>query len=363
MNNTVTLSQLIGRLSQTSRVDTATARRFLRAFFDTLTEELSAGDSVTVKGLGTFATTDDPATGHRTVQFAPDAALAGDLNKPFAMFTAVELADDADFSQINTDTGQAGPAPAPAEPEDESAPAGDAALPSEHTEAADETAVAADEPPLLPVDAIEPDIEVETADDEPNRPEPAPEPSQTVADPITSRQNYRVYDRRRNDRKMITVGIVSIIVIAVLSYVAAVICTPVDAYDDGYDETAAETAAVTPDTANTAAITPAPAQTPAEAATQTPAATATPAPADTDPIYDTVEVSLIQLARKHYGGEHIFWVYIYDNNRDVISNPNRIRPGTRVRIPARSTFPGDTPKEAREKAKKRQSEILAQFPN
>lgn len=41
---------------------------------------------------------------------------------------------------------------------------------------------------------------------------------------------------------------------------------------------------------------------------------------------------LAWVAKKHYG-EKKFWVYIYDANRDRLTNPSVILPGTRLRIP------------------------------
>lgn len=51
-------------------------------------------------------------------------------------------------------------------------------------------------------------------------------------------------------------------------------------------------------------------------------------------IKDTVTETtyLTTLARKHYGNYN-FWVYIYEENRNIISNPNTIKPGTEVIIP------------------------------
>ncbi len=46
----------------------------------------------------------------------------------------------------------------------------------------------------------------------------------------------------------------------------------------------------------------------------------------------TSQIVLTTLAQKHYGSQW-FWVYIYEENKNIISNPNNIRPGTRVVIP------------------------------
>ena len=43
---------------------------------------------------------------------------------------------------------------------------------------------------------------------------------------------------------------------------------------------------------------------------------------------------LAQIARRHYGPDKIdLWVYIYDANKDQLSNPNDIKVGTELRIP------------------------------
>ena len=43
---------------------------------------------------------------------------------------------------------------------------------------------------------------------------------------------------------------------------------------------------------------------------------------------------LAQIARRHYGEDKIdLWVYIYDANKDRLSNPNDIKVGTELRIP------------------------------
>lgn len=95
MKNTVTLSQLITRLAETAKIDNNTSRRFIKALFDTVARQLEAGETVEIKGVGTFEAVD--RDGRRSVTFTPDGALAAELNRPFEMFQAVELAPDVDF--------------------------------------------------------------------------------------------------------------------------------------------------------------------------------------------------------------------------------------------------------------------------
>ena len=52
----------------------------------------------------------------------------------------------------------------------------------------------------------------------------------------------------------------------------------------------------------------------------------------TNEVYDYVTSTLAQLSRKHFG-TYEFWVYIYEENKDVISDPDFVEPNTKVRIP------------------------------
>ena len=94
MNNIINLSQIITRLAKVTDTDPNTARRFLRTFFATIEDALAEGETVEIKGIGTFRRCDDPAVGTPgTVGFAPDSDFAEEINRPFAVFEAVELAD------------------------------------------------------------------------------------------------------------------------------------------------------------------------------------------------------------------------------------------------------------------------------
>ena len=57
----------------------------------------------------------------------------------------------------------------------------------------------------------------------------------------------------------------------------------------------------------------------------------------------TSQIVLTTLAEKHYGSPW-FWVYIYEENKSIISNPNNIKPGTRVVIPPPEKY-GINPKD------------------
>ena len=102
-------------------------------------------------------------------------------------------------------------------------------------------------------------------------------------------------------------------------------------------------------TAPTAAPAPAatePAKPEAKAETKPAAA---PAP---EPVYDTITSTkfLTTLARQHYGVKN-YWIFIYEANPQL-GNPNSIRPGTRVLIPAKESFMESTKAETDAKAQR-----------
>jgi len=64
------------------------------------------------------------------------------------------------------------------------------------------------------------------------------------------------------------------------------------------------------------------------------------------------------IALEHYGHKS-FWIYIYEENKDVIKNPNNVPLGTRLAIPTPAKYDIDAnSKESIEKAKKAESKLI-----
>ena len=71
-------------------------------------------------------------------------------------------------------------------------------------------------------------------------------------------------------------------------------------------------------------------------------------------VYDTTSRNYVlsKMAQKHYGNQ-CFWVYIYQENKSKIKDPNNIPEGTRLVIPAKEKYGIDShDKASRDKAKK-----------
>lgn len=86
--------------------------------------------------------------------------------------------------------------------------------------------------------------------------------------------------------------------------------------------------------------------------------------AEAKPVYDTVKAGyLLQaMARKHYGAK-VFWVYIYEENKAKIGNPNRLQPNMKVVIPPASKYGIDASSKASlGKAEQMERQIINKYP-
>ncbi len=368
MNNTITLSQLILRLAKVAGCDTTTSRRFLRSFFATVEEALIHGETVTVRGIGTFRPVAGIEPGAPVkVAFMPDAALAKEINAPFEMFEPVELADGVDFSEVDNKEAEPAAPVAVAAPEPASEPA-----PEPEPEPAPES-----EP--VPAAATEPVVIREDIEETINivhDPVPAPsafepEVAEEVAEVYPEAEAKAEVKPEGGNSKLWLIGGAIIVLGGLIGFLAALLATA----DDDSDTTPfIEESIETPAPADTVAIIeevavediaaanePQAAAAPAVEPEPTPAA---PAPAAKEPVYDTVSASnyLATMARKYYGKSG-YWVFIYQANADKLSNPNRISPGTRVLIPELSSFAEPTEKETTRKAELLRQELNRKYGN
>ncbi len=81
------------------------------------------------------------------------------------------------------------------------------------------------------------------------------------------------------------------------------------------------------------------------------------------PVYDRISTTryLTTMAKEHYGNYHL-WPYIYEENKAILGHPDRIRPGTRVRIPSLNKYGVDAKDPAAiAKAKKMGVAIYARY--
>lgn len=107
MDKRLNLSQIAELLAGRSGMTRANAERFVKSFFDIISDSVASGETVRIKGLGTFKSVmvEDRESvnvntgerfviqGYRKVNFLPEAALKEEINKPFSAFETVILSD------------------------------------------------------------------------------------------------------------------------------------------------------------------------------------------------------------------------------------------------------------------------------
>jgi nucleoid DNA-binding protein len=120
MSNKLLLQDLIDRLSESGKLKKKDAEQFLRAFFKVLEESLFQGEVVKIQGLGTFKLLKVDArksvnvsTGekfeideHYKISFIPDSSLKELINKPFSHLEPVDLGLLAENKSMLEEMGQ-----------------------------------------------------------------------------------------------------------------------------------------------------------------------------------------------------------------------------------------------------------------
>lgn len=317
MNNKITLNQLAERIAKTTGSNEQTAKAFVQDLTEIIAEALAKGKSVTIKGFGTFSVSDE---GESPVIWRPDENLAENVNQPFAAFEPVELEDEVTEEILEGKQTAEPDAPTTQEPvetekttEDEPQPEEQPAEERPDTAHTEETTAETSAPEQTEAE----EQPQEETDDEPQQPADEPDYEPEYDEPARKRSI--------NPWLTLTIGLLAGFIIGYFSATYINNCiyeategetTPTDSIAD---QTATDITVADSVVATTADTVPESAE-----------------PAETTPavVTDTVTPRryLTTMSRKYYG-DYRFWVYIYLENRDIITDPNRIKPGTAVVIP------------------------------
>lgn len=272
MNNRITFPELVEQVAQCANTSKRMSELFLKELFATISQSLINGESVKVKGIGSFKLTEvSPRKsvnvntgeeinipGHKKLSFAPDKDLAQAVNQPFSHFETVILEDgvtDEQLAQIDAyeaETPQAPDAELPSAPE---APAAETdtevpppfvpadTLPEpefvaieeateaeEATKAEEATAIEAEaeeapaaeaEPEEAPAIEAEAD-EAPAVEEEPEVPVAAEEMESMVSDELSEDRLEQEKDKRRITRRSLfegfIVGVITTLIVTLFSY-------------------------------------------------------------------------------------------------------------------------------------------------
>lgn len=350
--STMSLPQLIDALIATGIADSATIRNFIQEFTAIIEGTLARGESVSVKGIGTFHAVE--VADELYIEFAPDATLAETVNAPFSIFEPVELPDnltDADMETAEMACNETEPAsqpcPPPIPPRREAAASEPAATSPVSAPAPDPII----ETPVQPEHA-EPEHKTAAPGSDNNEPEQAPHntlPTKEIEKIIEHERVVEVRDHSSHHTMHIVIASLLSLVAGLaigffannrlnLSHIKNVnieaegvnVISKTEA-KEGKSATADSVASVA---AGHSASIPADTVSPGQGPTAVEPEAKTVETPRAAIVTDTVKANryLTTMARRHYG-KKIFWVYIYEENKNIIDDPDHIAPNTVVVIP------------------------------
>lgn len=331
-NRILVLQDIVKALSHETDTSEALCQSFVKELFAIVAERLMDGESVTLKGVGRF----DVDGGE--VRFVADPDTAAAINSAFDCFEAIELADDFDGDEPVA--------------EDETPDAAE----EEAATTADETAGTEDVADESPADGAESEekesqtdgLEESEADSEENKEECTAETDaddETVTEETAEEETEETaeeaeetveeeYDDEPQPKRGgcrfawgFLAGFVTAAVVAAVAWFClfGVVKKPSSQPAVIADDTAKVAAA---DSDSTAAV-----EKPQE---QSEEKTAEPEK-ESKKAEQTFKVTntayLSNISRKFYG-HYAFWVYIYLDNKDIITDPDNLPVGAELRIPA-----------------------------
>ena len=363
---------------------------------------------------------------HYKFTFTPDKELKELVNKPFSLFDTVELNEEVDFSDVDVSAETSGAeeaaddsseeilpdgipeqaieAPQTPEPEvkpepaveEEAVPQEEAKAESEaETETTPEPEVEAEPEPKVEAETTpqegakaEPEAETETTPEPEVEAEPEPKaeaettPQEEAkaepkpAEPVSSVSGYKEYrrKRRRSASRKLLFPIACLFVVIVLGIVYIVCLSGRTTVNKNWEPPMAEVGNPTPEAgmnpvpADSTGVTP-----PDSASLAADSVVAEPPVVEENQPEETPKSDILALVTikagdrlasfaKQYYGHKFFWVYIYQYNQDIISDPNNIPIGTELRIPDPGLYGIDaTDRSSIDKAAALQSQILGKF--
>ena len=346
-NEVVVFADLVALLAKSTGTTEALCDSFLRELLALGVEKLTSGNDFLVKGLGTFR-----QIGGEVI-FEIDNSFADELNSAFDCFEPIELDDDFDeelFSEAEQETAQPTEPvqPTTEESEDELPPltADEPETDESQPEDISIDEPQADEPDVLPPPIPEEDrlqpSEVSVAEtEEPSTDETIKEAdsdANTITPDYDAEYGYADDSSSSKPRwQLFVYGIVCGIVVAVIAYFAlayfgilpttqeqnVVVDTQIPSVAD--DTVVIDTIyPIKPHAVDTVS-----AQDADEAKVVEPEKEP-----EAKPVTCKVKASttLCDLARRYYGDYH-FWIYIYQENREKIKDPNNLQSGIVLVIP------------------------------
>lgn len=363
MNEKISFPDLVGLLSSKMNITKKEAETFLKEFFTVSTEIITSGEELRINGLGLFKPiwveargsiniqTGEPVEipGHYKLSFIPDKVLREAVNAPFSSFSVEVLNDHVPIEDMtavpsqdidenndicNTENVELRDSKEIREKEEEDEPIEPAHEYIQEDKSADEesseSTVSSQEIEKFQEEIIQPESETKVEEKE--------------------EDCYEDYLRKSASRKSFWWGVLSAFGIIIICLAGGIFFMGNDSpyvvkigeYTLSLGKQSIDSrpmnnnpeSVVLPENKDTLS------EMEKDSVLKDSVISASPLAApEVKPVIETIRsgVFLTTLARKYFGHK-AFWVYIYEENKDVIKNPNQVPIGTRLTIPSASKY-------------------------
>lgn len=384
MNERLNLQDLIDLLAKKQDVTKKEAEAFLREFIAVISETIEGNESVRIKDFGIFklvkvnarksvdVNTGEPIeiAAHYKLSFTPDKAFKEAINKPFAHFESVILEDGMSFDNIENDNqidaDDENEAQMVIEEDiliEEEVPVNSKIISDEQKSEPENAGDVISDPSHL--------IEAQYINEEKD-PLPIQEPvNVSKEEPDDIESMYESHNRKTKRRRFISLAFIICLIIAAFAvggyYLQEIVAfVQGDPFHENANIVAKATDKPSLDTLyldvginknknDTTEVEieakPVEMKVPAEVKKDEPLAAITIEQGST----------LRNISLKYYGNKS-FWIYIYEENKGIIKNPNNIPIGTKLTIPAPSKYGIDAKDAASvKKARDGEAEIFSKM--
>ena len=363
MNEKISFPDLVGLLSSKMNITKKEAETFLKEFFTVSTEIITSGEELRINGLGLFKPiwveargsiniqTGEPVEipGHYKLSFIPDKVLREAVNAPFSSFSVEVLNDHVPIEDMtsvpspdidenndicNTENVELQDSKEIREKEEEDEPIEPAHEYIQEDKSADEesseSTVSSQEIEKFQEEIIQPESETKVEEKE--------------------EDCYEDYLRKSSSRKSFWWGVLSAFGIIIICLAGGIFfmgndipyVVKIGEYTLSLGKQSIDSrpmnnnpeSVVLPENKDTLS------EMEKDSVLKDSVISASPLAApEVKPVIETIRsgVFLTTLARKYFGHK-AFWVYIYEENKDVIKNPNQVPIGTRLTIPSASKY-------------------------
>lgn len=381
MNNRLAIQDLAGLLAEYTGKDKNSSERFLREFIAVVSEGVYTDKLVKVKGLGTFKIIPVEKresihvnTGERFVipehykfSFLPDKELRELVNKPFSFFETTELRENVDFTDMDVVLDE----PNIKETEDESI---EEMIPEEKHLPEEEPVVFSEEGSAVP---SEEDPVVFSEEEPAGQPEDegmdtlepvVDERSDSSGPDSPSEEVETGLDAERKKPRTKRIAVVSMFVFLLMLFNIGLYLNRTYFFEKEKEPLRIDTVFPKGETVATEAVPDTTIVFANEDSSQTVGETTVENPeveseAVSPKVIARVKIepgSRLTLISLKYYGSKLFWVYLYEYNRAVITDPNNVPIGTVIEVPAPEMYGIDRrDRSSIEKAAARQTEILS----